>query len=144
MCLTGAVTIRMRVFDSGVCFIAAHLSSGENEGDELKRNYDYSEIIRRGAFHGDGGALDPDSLAAAASAASLQEGVSKVTPMFSCLGKNFNGPAYQPGRCTAPATSLQETSVKVSWQRRWCKFLMVAVCLTLVWPPGLMQPVVGP
>ena len=69
----------MRVFDSGVCFIAAHLSSGENEGDELKRNYDYSEIIRRGAFHGDGGALDPDSLAAAASAASLQEGVSKVS-----------------------------------------------------------------
>ena len=78
VCRTGAVTIRMRVFDSGVCFIASHLSSGENEGDELKRNYDYSEIIRRGAFHGDGGALDPDSLAAAASAASLQEGVSKV------------------------------------------------------------------
>lgn len=82
----GAVTIRMRVFDSGVCFIAAHLSSGENEGDELKRNYDYSEIIRRGAFHGDGGALDPDSLAAAASAASLQEGVSKVLQGISSSG----------------------------------------------------------
>lgn len=136
MCFTGAVTIRMRVFDSGVCFIVAHLSSGENEGDELKRNYDYSEIIRRGAFHGDGGALDPDSLAAAASAASLQEGVSKVSLRGFVWEKNFDGPACQPGGCTAPATSLQETAFKVSWQRRRCKVLMVAVCTSHVWPPS--------
>ena len=64
LCLAGAVAARMRVFDSGVTIIAAHLSSGEQEGDELKRNYDYSEIVRRGQFPPDGSALEPDSLQA--------------------------------------------------------------------------------
>ncbi len=35
---------RMRVHDSGVCLVAAHLSSGQAEGDELRRNYDYAEV----------------------------------------------------------------------------------------------------
>ena len=47
--------------DSGICFICAHLASGENEGDELKRNYDYSEIVRRGQFPEDSAALDPET-----------------------------------------------------------------------------------
>ena len=34
----------MRVHDSGVCLVAAHLSSGQAEGDELRRNYDYAEV----------------------------------------------------------------------------------------------------
>lgn len=46
--------------------MAAHLSSGEQEGDELKRNYDYSEIVRRAQFPTDNPALEPDSLQAAA------------------------------------------------------------------------------
>ena len=29
--------------DSGVCLVASHLSSGQAEGDELRRNYDYAE-----------------------------------------------------------------------------------------------------
>ena len=60
----GAVAARMRVYDTSVCIISAHLSSGENDGDELKRNYDYSEIMRRGAFPNDSlPAVDPQSVA---------------------------------------------------------------------------------
>ena len=55
----------MRIFDSGLTIIAAHLSSGEQEGDELKRNYDYSEIVRRGQFPSDNPSLEPDSVQAA-------------------------------------------------------------------------------
>ena len=54
----------MRIFDTGFTFIAAHLSSGQQEGDELKRNYDYSEIIRRGQFPPDNTAAESESLAA--------------------------------------------------------------------------------
>ncbi|KAK9840841.1 hypothetical protein WJX81_008338 [Elliptochloris bilobata] len=46
----GAVAARLRVHDSGVCLVAAHLSSGQAEGDELRRNYDYAEVVRRGCF----------------------------------------------------------------------------------------------
>ena len=48
------------MYDSGVAFINCHLSSGENEGDELKRNYDYSEIVRRGLFPEDTPGLEPE------------------------------------------------------------------------------------
>lgn len=44
---------RLRVFDTSLCLLSAHLSSGESDGDELKRNYDYSEIMRRVAFSSD-------------------------------------------------------------------------------------------
>ena len=46
----GAVLARMRVYDSPLCVITSHLSSGDNEGDELRRNLDYSEIYRRAEF----------------------------------------------------------------------------------------------
>lgn len=45
--LAGAVTARLRIFDTGLSLVVAHLSSGEADGDELRRNYDYSEIMRR-------------------------------------------------------------------------------------------------
>lgn len=64
--LTGAVAARFRIFDSGLTIIASHLSSGEQEGDELKRNYDYSEIVRRAQFPPDSSPLEPDSLQAGA------------------------------------------------------------------------------
>ena len=63
LCLrAGAVACRLRLYDMALCLLSAHLSSGENEGDELKRNYDYSEIVRRGAFPADVAALDPAAL----------------------------------------------------------------------------------
>ena len=52
----------MRVFDSGLTLVSSHLSSGEQEGDELKRNYDYSEIVRRAAFPPDTPTLEPEAL----------------------------------------------------------------------------------
>ncbi|KAL3153090.1 Heat shock 70 kDa protein A [Trebouxia sp. C0009 RCD-2024] len=63
----GAVAARLRVYDSGICFVCAHMASGENEGDELKRNYDYSEIVRRGQFPPDSASLDPETSFSAAS-----------------------------------------------------------------------------
>lgn len=73
----GAVAARLRVYDSGICFVCAHLASGENEGDELKRNYDYSEIVRRGQFPPDSASLDPDMAFSGAS-----ESASQVCSVF--------------------------------------------------------------
>lgn len=60
------------MYDSGLCFVCAHLASGENEGDELKRNYDYSEIVRRGQFPPDSASLDPDTAFSGASETASQ------------------------------------------------------------------------
>lgn len=46
----GAVGVRLRVYDSSLAIINAHLSSGDNEGDDLRRHADYSEALRRGAY----------------------------------------------------------------------------------------------
>lgn len=65
----------MRLFDTGLALVVAHLSSGEGEGDELRRNYDYSEIVRRAAFPPDTAAtVDPEAV----DTRQPQEGVSKV------------------------------------------------------------------
>lgn len=40
----------MRIYDSSAVFINSHFSSGSSEGDELRRNLDFSEIIRRAEF----------------------------------------------------------------------------------------------
>lgn len=65
----------MRIFDTGLALVVAHLSSGEADGDELRRNYDYSEITRRAAFLPDTApAVDPEAV----DARQPQEGVSKV------------------------------------------------------------------
>ena len=42
--------MRMRVHDTGLGFICAHMSSGEAEGDDEKRNHDHHEILRRAQF----------------------------------------------------------------------------------------------
>eukprot|EP00210_Caulerpa_lentillifera_P000892 g863.t1 len=46
----GAIAARMRIDDSAFVFITSHLASGSHEGDQLKRNLDYKEIIRRMQF----------------------------------------------------------------------------------------------
>ena len=72
MLCAGAVAARLRLYDSGICFVCAHLASGENEGDELKRNYDYSEIVRRGQFPPDSASMDPETSFSGASETALQ------------------------------------------------------------------------
>ncbi|KAL8114653.1 type I inositol polyphosphate 5-phosphatase 4-like isoform X2 [Apium graveolens] len=46
----GSVSVSMTIEGTNICFIAAHLASGEKKGDEGKRNYQVSEIFRRTAF----------------------------------------------------------------------------------------------
>ncbi|KAG9157849.1 hypothetical protein Leryth_000028 [Lithospermum erythrorhizon] len=46
----GSVSISMTLHQTTFCFICTHLASGEKEGDELKRNSDVSEILRRTRF----------------------------------------------------------------------------------------------
>ena len=50
--------MRMRVYDTGVSLVNCHLSSGQGEGDSLKRHADYAEILRRGAYPPDGQSTD--------------------------------------------------------------------------------------
>ncbi|KAI5444108.1 type IV inositol polyphosphate 5-phosphatase 3 isoform X4 [Lathyrus oleraceus] len=47
----GSVSVSMSIYQTLFCFICTHLTSGEKEGDELKRNYDVHEILRRTHFH---------------------------------------------------------------------------------------------
>ncbi|PNH04307.1 Type I inositol 1,4,5-trisphosphate 5-phosphatase 2, partial [Tetrabaena socialis] len=64
----GAVAARMRLFDSSLVFVASHLTAGEAEGDEARRNADVHDILRRAAFVSspDGGGLVPMTAPAAA------------------------------------------------------------------------------
>lgn len=47
----GAISVSMSIYQTLFCFICTHLTSGEKEGDELKRNADVCEILRRTHFH---------------------------------------------------------------------------------------------
>ena len=40
----------MSIYQTFFCFICTHLTSGEKDGDELKRNADVHEILRRTHF----------------------------------------------------------------------------------------------
>ena len=40
----------MSLHQTSFCFICSHLSSGQKEGDELRRNADVMEILRKTRF----------------------------------------------------------------------------------------------
>ncbi|CAM8982985.1 unnamed protein product [Rhodiola kirilowii] len=46
----GSVSISMTLFQSRLCFVCSHLTSGQKDGDEQRRNSDVHEIIRRTQF----------------------------------------------------------------------------------------------
>eukprot|EP00249_Psilotum_nudum_P014625 c24923_g1_i1 orf=562-2301(-) len=46
----GSVSISMSLYQTSFCFICTHLTSGEKEGDELRRNADVMEILKRTHF----------------------------------------------------------------------------------------------
>uniref|UniRef100_A0A7N0U3U7 Inositol polyphosphate-related phosphatase domain-containing protein n=1 Tax=Kalanchoe fedtschenkoi TaxID=63787 RepID=A0A7N0U3U7_KALFE len=46
----GSVSISMSLFQSRLCFVCSHLTSGQKDGDEQRRNSDVHEIIRRTRF----------------------------------------------------------------------------------------------
>ncbi|XP_050942392.1 type I inositol polyphosphate 5-phosphatase 2 isoform X3 [Cucumis melo] len=46
----GSVSVSMSLYQSRLCFVCSHLTSGQKDGAELKRNADVNEIIRRTRF----------------------------------------------------------------------------------------------
>lgn len=46
----GSVSISMSLYQTRLCFVCSHLSSGQKEGDQLRRNSDVQEILRRTRF----------------------------------------------------------------------------------------------
>ncbi|MED6118249.1 Type I inositol 1,4,5-trisphosphate 5-phosphatase [Stylosanthes scabra] len=47
----GSISISMSIYQTMFCFICTHLTAGEKEGDELRRNADVREIHHRTHFH---------------------------------------------------------------------------------------------
>ncbi|KAL9682583.1 hypothetical protein QQ045_014385 [Rhodiola kirilowii] len=47
----GSVSVSMSIYQTLFCFICTHLTSGEREVDQLKRNADVQEIHKRTEFH---------------------------------------------------------------------------------------------
>ncbi|KAH0648524.1 hypothetical protein KY285_033772 [Solanum tuberosum] len=46
----GSVSVSMSLYQSRLCFVCSHLSSGQKEGAEQRRNSDVNEIMRRTHF----------------------------------------------------------------------------------------------
>ncbi|KAM4085434.1 hypothetical protein ACJW30_10G027600 [Castanea mollissima] len=46
----GSVSVSMSLFQSRMCFVCSHLTSGQKDGAEQRRNSDVNEIIRRTHF----------------------------------------------------------------------------------------------
>ncbi|XP_057483583.1 type I inositol polyphosphate 5-phosphatase 4-like isoform X2 [Actinidia eriantha] len=46
----GSISISMSLHQTSFCFVCSHLSSGQKEGDELRRNSDVLEILRKTRF----------------------------------------------------------------------------------------------
>ncbi|KAL8192074.1 hypothetical protein R6Q57_028195 [Mikania cordata] len=46
----GAISVSMLLHQTSFCFICSHLTSGQKEGDELRRNADVMEILRKTWF----------------------------------------------------------------------------------------------
>ncbi|PWA75501.1 Endonuclease/exonuclease/phosphatase [Artemisia annua] len=43
----GSVSVSMLLHQTSFCFVCTHLTSGEKEGDELRRNSDFMEIVKK-------------------------------------------------------------------------------------------------
>ena len=48
--LQGSISVSMLLHGTSFCFICTHLTAGGKEGDELRRNDDVLEILRRTRF----------------------------------------------------------------------------------------------
>jgi len=46
----GSVSISMTLYHTTFCFVGTHLASGEKDGDEIRRNLDVSEILKKTKF----------------------------------------------------------------------------------------------
>ncbi|EFJ47134.1 hypothetical protein VOLCADRAFT_105199 [Volvox carteri f. nagariensis] len=116
----GAVAARLRLYDSSLVFVASHLTAGDAEGDELRRNADVHDILRRAVFvsapDGGGGAASMTAASAALISASLGPDVraairaGRWEPLLAAdqlsreraAGRVFQG--WHEGRVTFPPT----------------------------------------
>ncbi|KAM0040581.1 putative inositol-polyphosphate 5-phosphatase [Helianthus debilis subsp. tardiflorus] len=46
----GSVSVSMLLHQTSFCFVCSHLTSGQKEGDELRRNSDFMEIVKKTRF----------------------------------------------------------------------------------------------
>jgi phosphatidylinositol-bisphosphatase len=46
----GAVSVSMSLHQTSFCFVCTHLTSGHKEGDEIRRNTDVADVLRRTTF----------------------------------------------------------------------------------------------
>ncbi|KVH95209.1 Endonuclease/exonuclease/phosphatase [Cynara cardunculus var. scolymus] len=53
----GSVSVSMSLYQTRLCFVCSHLTSGHKDGDEERRNSNVSEILKRTRFSS---TLDPD------------------------------------------------------------------------------------
>ncbi|KAF3442917.1 hypothetical protein FNV43_RR16835 [Rhamnella rubrinervis] len=61
----GSISISMTLHQTSFCFVCTHLTSGEKEGDEVRRNLDVMEILKRTRFshcRDSGQEVPPDSI----------------------------------------------------------------------------------
>jgi len=49
----GSISVSMSIYQTHFCFVCCHLTSGEKDGNLIKRNADVEEIIRRTVFNTD-------------------------------------------------------------------------------------------
>ena len=61
MYLQGSVSVSMLLHQTSFCFVCTHLTSGEKEGDEQRRNSDFMEIVKKTRFPPVQGAKDEKS-----------------------------------------------------------------------------------
>ncbi|VAH95944.1 unnamed protein product [Triticum turgidum subsp. durum] len=57
----GSISISMSLHQTSFCFVCTHLTSGQKDGDELRRNADVVEILRKTRFPHAHGARDEKS-----------------------------------------------------------------------------------
>ncbi|XP_062118139.1 type I inositol polyphosphate 5-phosphatase 8 [Humulus lupulus] len=57
----GSVSISMSLSGTSFCFVCTHLTSGEKEGDEVKRNSDVMEILKKTRFNSSSSTSSPSS-----------------------------------------------------------------------------------
>ncbi|KAG8097730.1 hypothetical protein GUJ93_ZPchr0013g34040 [Zizania palustris] len=61
----GSISISMSLHQTSFCFVCTHLTSGQKDGDELRRNADVVEILRKTRFphvHGAGDEKSPETI----------------------------------------------------------------------------------
>ncbi|GFZ17060.1 myo-inositol polyphosphate 5-phosphatase 2 [Actinidia rufa] len=58
----GSVSVSMSLFQTRLCFVCSHLTSGQKDGDEQRRNSDVHDILRRTRFSSVPGSDQPQTI----------------------------------------------------------------------------------